>query len=70
MAAELPDDPTPRQVDAWIERADRVEDDGFRAQVRRIYFQLLAIANGYEPSPGAAAAFRWLAAALRAHVGG
>ncbi|WP_328309365.1 MerR family transcriptional regulator [Streptomyces sp. NBC_00442] len=145
VAAELPDDPTPRQVDAWIELAELVEDDGFRALVRRIaasnsedfrersrepqaylafakqvaalaggaqergvapdsaeadalldelfgvgadraavlervgvgpdlrverYFQLLAIVNGYEPQPGSAAAFPWLAAALRAHVGG
>ena len=145
VAAELPDDPTPRQVDAWIELAELVEDDDFRALVRRIaetnsesfrersrepqaylafakkvalladgaqergiapespeadallsellgggtdraalldrlgvspdlrverYFQLLAIVNGYEPSPSAAAAFQWLAAALRAHLGG
>ncbi|WP_329462911.1 helix-turn-helix domain-containing protein [Streptomyces sp. NBC_01431] len=145
VAAELPDDPTPRQVDAWIELAELVEDDDFRALVRRMaeansesfrersrepqaylafakkiallaggaqergiapespeadallsellgqgadraalldrlgvspdlrverYFQLLAIVNGYEPSPSAAAAFQWLAAALRAHLGG
>lgn len=36
MAAELPDDPTPRQVDAWIELAELVEDDDFRALVRRM----------------------------------
>ncbi|MFD7019636.1 MerR family transcriptional regulator, partial [Streptomyces sp. NPDC059928] len=134
VAAELPDDPTPRQVDAWIELAELVEDDDFRALVRRMartnsegfrersrepqaylafakkvallaggaqergiapespeadallsellgegadraalldrlgvspdlrverYFQLLAIVNGYEPSPSAAAAFQW-----------
>ncbi|MFE3522071.1 MerR family transcriptional regulator [Streptomyces sp. NPDC059161] len=145
VAAELPDDPTPRQVDAWIELAELVEDDDFRALVRRMaetnsegfrersrepqaylafakkvallaggaqergiapespeagallsellgegadraalldrlgvspdlrverYFQLLAIVNGYEPSPSAAAAFQWLAAALRAYLGG
>ena len=27
---ELPDDPTPEQVDAWIELAELVQDDGFR----------------------------------------
>ncbi|MFD7174294.1 MerR family transcriptional regulator [Streptomyces sp. NPDC059929] len=145
VAAELPDDPTPRQVDAWIELAELVEDDDFRALVRRMartnsegfrersrepqaylafakkvallaggaqergiapespeadallsellgegadraalldrlgvspdlrverYFQLLAIVNGYEPSPSAAAAFQWLAAALGAYPGG
>ncbi|MFI6686970.1 MerR family transcriptional regulator [Streptomyces sp. NPDC050485] len=145
VAAELPDDPTPRQVDAWIELAELVEDEGFRAQLRRIaetdsesfrdrarepqaylrfarkaallvgeaqeqgvvpespeadaflerlfgphadraavleqlgvggpdlrterYFRLLAVVNGYEPQPSSAAAFQWLAAALRAHVG-
>uniref|UniRef100_A0AAU2V1K6 MerR family transcriptional regulator n=1 Tax=Streptomyces sp. NBC_00003 TaxID=2903608 RepID=A0AAU2V1K6_9ACTN len=144
VAAELPDDPTPHQVDAWIELAELVEDEGFRALMRRIaetnsesfrersrepqayfafakkvalhvgeaqergvapesaegdavlsellgegadraalldrvgvspdlrverYFQLLAVINGYEQPPSAAAAFQWLAAALRAHVG-
>ncbi|MEU8581584.1 MerR family transcriptional regulator [Streptomyces abikoensis] len=31
----LPDDPTPEQVDAWIELAGLVQDDGFRAALRR-----------------------------------
>ncbi|MDT0448872.1 MerR family transcriptional regulator [Streptomyces hesseae] len=31
----LPDDPTPEQVDAWIELAGLVQDDGFRAAIRR-----------------------------------
>jgi DNA-binding transcriptional MerR regulator len=144
VAAELPDDPTPLQVDAWIELAELVEDEAFRALMRRIaetnsesfrersrepeaylafakqvallaggaqergvapespeadvlltellgagadraallerigvspdlrverYFQLLAVINGYEQPPSAAAAFQWLAAALRVHVG-
>lgn len=34
-APELPDDPTPEQVDAWIELAELVQDDGFRASIRR-----------------------------------
>ncbi|MFJ8311199.1 MULTISPECIES: MerR family transcriptional regulator [unclassified Streptomyces] len=145
VSPELPDDPAPQQVDAWIELAELVEDEGFRAQLRRIaqvesegfrdrareplaylafakkaallvgeaqeqaiapespeadaflerlfgphadraavleqlgvggpdlrverYFRLLAVVNGYEPQPSSAAAFQWLAAALRAHVG-
>jgi hypothetical protein len=35
-APELPDDPTPEQLDAWIELAELVSDDGFRASIRRM----------------------------------
>jgi DNA-binding transcriptional MerR regulator len=35
-APELPDDPTPEQVDAWIELAELVQDDDFRATIRRM----------------------------------
>jgi DNA-binding transcriptional MerR regulator len=31
---ELPDDPTDEQVDAWIELAELVRDEGFRARLR------------------------------------
>jgi DNA-binding transcriptional MerR regulator len=34
MPAELPDDPTPEQVDAWIELAGLVADEGFQRRVR------------------------------------
>jgi hypothetical protein len=33
---ELPDDPTPEQVDAWIELAELVQDPGFRETIRRM----------------------------------
>ncbi|MEU6283621.1 MerR family transcriptional regulator [Streptomyces sp. NPDC047028] len=33
-AVNLPDDPTPEQVDAWVELAEMVQDPGFRAQMR------------------------------------
>ncbi|GAA0246433.1 MerR family transcriptional regulator [Actinomadura nitritigenes] len=33
---ELPDDPSPEQVDAWVELAELVGDPGFRAAVRRM----------------------------------
>jgi DNA-binding transcriptional MerR regulator len=33
---ELPDDPSPEQVDAWIELAELVQDEGFRARIRRM----------------------------------
>lgn len=34
LPAELPDDPAPEQVDAWIELAELVADEGFRQRVR------------------------------------
>uniref|UniRef100_UPI0028125C99 helix-turn-helix domain-containing protein n=1 Tax=Streptomyces sp. TaxID=1931 RepID=UPI0028125C99 len=34
FSIELPDDPTPEQVDAWIALAELVADPGFRAQLR------------------------------------
>ncbi len=35
-AADLPDDPTPDQVDAWVELAELIQDPGFRATMRRM----------------------------------
>ncbi|MYV49206.1 MerR family transcriptional regulator [Streptomyces sp. SID2888] len=32
---ELPDDPAPEQVDAWVELAEMIQDPDFRAQMRR-----------------------------------
>ncbi|KUN75023.1 MerR family transcriptional regulator [Streptomyces griseoruber] len=34
-AVDLDDDPTPEQVDAWVELAEMLQDPGFRAQMRR-----------------------------------
>jgi DNA-binding transcriptional MerR regulator len=36
MPDALPDDPTPEQVDAWVELAELVADDGFRQRVRQM----------------------------------
>jgi hypothetical protein len=36
MPADLPDDPTPEQVDAWIELAGLVADPQFKARVREM----------------------------------
>jgi DNA-binding transcriptional MerR regulator len=33
---DLPDDPTPEQVDAWVELAELVQEPGFRARVREM----------------------------------
>jgi DNA-binding transcriptional MerR regulator len=34
LPAELPDDPTPEQVDAWVELAELIADPGFRQRAR------------------------------------
>ena len=34
--SELPDDPVPEQVDAWIELAELVADEGFERRVREM----------------------------------
>lgn len=36
LPSELPDDPTPEQVDAWVELAELVADEDFRATCRRM----------------------------------
>ena len=36
MRPELPDDPEPHQVEAWVELAELVQDADFRASVRRM----------------------------------
>ncbi|WP_344594774.1 MerR family transcriptional regulator [Actinomadura vinacea] len=33
---ELPDDPSPEQVDAWVELAELVQDAGFKARIRQM----------------------------------
>ena len=49
VAPELPDDPTQEQVDAWIELAELVQDDGFRASIRRMSEQHAALREAGEP---------------------
>ncbi|MDL4816692.1 MerR family transcriptional regulator [Actinomadura opuntiae] len=47
---ELPDDPAPEQVDAWVELAELVGDPDFRAAVRRMAeFQAEEAARGPAP---------------------
>jgi DNA-binding transcriptional MerR regulator len=36
MAPDLPDDPTPEQVDAWVELAELVQDRAFRQRIRQM----------------------------------
>ena len=49
-APELPADPAPEQVEAWIELAELVQDDDFRRTVRRMSEQHAA---AREPGGGA-----------------
>jgi len=57
---ELPDDPTPEQVDAWIELGELVQDPAFKASIRRMSEQhaaARAAGESMQPDPG------WQAAA-------
>jgi DNA-binding transcriptional MerR regulator len=36
VAADLPDDPAPEQVDAWVELAEMVGDQDFRQRIRQV----------------------------------
>ncbi|WP_141579712.1 MerR family transcriptional regulator [Actinomadura sp. WMMA1423] len=52
---ELPDDPAPEQVDAWVELAELVGDPDYRAAVRRMAeFQAAEVAKGTVPDDFAA----------------
>ena len=58
----LPDEPTPEQVDAWIELAELVQDPAFKASIRRMSEQHAAARAGGEemkPNPD------WQAAAAQ-----
>src|SRR4051794_35925236 len=50
-APELPEDPTPEQVDAWIELAELVQDPDFRATIRRMSEQQSASRDAGDAMP-------------------
>ena len=52
LSIELPDDPTPEQVDAWIELAELVRDPAFRARLRT-WMELNTPIHGQGRPPGA-----------------
>ncbi|MEV4276082.1 MerR family transcriptional regulator [Actinoplanes xinjiangensis] len=52
LRIELPDDPAPEQVDAWIELAELVQDPGFRDRMR-VFMELNTPVPGRQPPPGA-----------------
>jgi len=49
MPAELPEDPTPEQVDAWLELAELVGDASFRERAREM--AVAGAAPGGQPEP-------------------
>jgi hypothetical protein len=52
LRIDLPDDPTPEQVDAWIELAELVQDPDFRARMRT-FLELNTPVPGRSKPPGA-----------------
>ncbi|MET8136290.1 MULTISPECIES: MerR family transcriptional regulator [unclassified Streptomyces] len=48
---DLPDDPTPGQVDAWVELAELIQDPGFRARMREM-IEFNAAGRGPDVPPG------------------
>ncbi|MEU6229842.1 MerR family transcriptional regulator [Streptomyces sp. NPDC047042] len=51
VAVDLPEDPTPEQVDAWVELAEMVQDPEFRAQMRQV-IEFNAADQGRGPAAG------------------
>ncbi|MFI9203606.1 MerR family transcriptional regulator [Streptomyces sp. NPDC053048] len=50
----LPDDPSPAQIDAWVELAELVQDDAFRAGMRRAAADQMRVwAESGRPDPDA-----------------
>ncbi|WP_406374577.1 MerR family transcriptional regulator [Streptomyces sp. NBC_00647] len=48
---DLPDDPSPEQVDAWVELAELIQDRGFRARMRAM-IEFNAADRGPDVAPG------------------
>ncbi|MEH0418358.1 helix-turn-helix domain-containing protein [Streptomyces sp. B21-083] len=52
IAADLPDDPTPEQVDAWVELAELLRDPEFKARMRAVA-EFNAADRGHDIEDGA-----------------
>jgi DNA-binding transcriptional MerR regulator len=50
VTPELPDDPTDEQVDAWIELADLIRDEGFRENLREMGRRSFARRAAHHPA--------------------
>jgi hypothetical protein len=64
----LPDDPTPEQLEAWLELAELVQDKDFRAAIRAMSESAAAARAAGEPmgEPTVAAKEQWLGWSTRA----
>lgn len=51
-AADLPEEPTPEQVDAWLELAEMLQDPDFRAEMRKVA-EFNAADRGHDAPAGA-----------------
>ncbi|TDD71738.1 MerR family transcriptional regulator [Jiangella aurantiaca] len=54
VSVDLPDDPTPAQVEAWVELADLVQDPSYRARARQMAEAGAAGASGESSGPAPA----------------
>jgi DNA-binding transcriptional MerR regulator len=68
VSADLPDDPTPDQVDAWVELADLVRDPGFRATMRKLARANAEGRTDTEPGPKPHV-YQWFAKKITWQVG-
>lgn len=68
MPAELPDDPTPEQVGAWVELAELVGDPGFRARCREMAVAGATVSEHRERQADPAAVAEHAGGALAAGV--
>ena len=66
---ELPDDPTPEQVDAWIELAELVRDEDFRRRIRQMSERHAADRAAGGTQTGDPAAFQRVAALVAERAG-
>lgn len=55
-AADLPEEPTPEQVDAWLELAEMLQDPDFRAEMRKAA-EFNAADHGHDTPAGASLSF-------------
>ena len=51
-APELPDEPTPEQLSAWVELAELVQDPGFRQRMRKMAEYHAGQSSAGRPAPG------------------
>jgi DNA-binding transcriptional MerR regulator len=65
-APDLPDEPTPDQLSAWVELAELVQDPGFRQRMRKMaqYHAAGSGADGPAPEPGVPQGFAQKMSAL------